>query len=163
MRRATSFITASASCAMALAATAANETPASSPEARWNAVVACAARPDERQRHQCVDEVLRQSGVLTDAQDQRDQRQRFGRDAVTPATRTTEPESLAFELAAVSESRDGRLTFTTRDGTVWRQTESREFAQTPRAGQTLTVHRGLLGNFLCDIDGRSAFRCSRSR
>ena len=146
-----------------VASAAAMDATGTSPEARWTAVVACADRPDERQRHACVDDVLRRAGVLTDAQEQRDQRQRFGRDAVPSAPQGPEPESIELVLASVSEGRDGRLLLTTRDGAVWRQTESRVFAQTPAAGQTLTVHRGAIGNFLCEVNGRSPFRCARSR
>jgi hypothetical protein len=142
---------------------AAMDAAGTSPEARWTAVVACADRPDERQRHACVDDVLRRAGVLTDAQEQRDQRQRFGRDAVPSAPKSEEPDSIDLVLASVSEGRDGRLVLTTRDGTVWRQTESRVFAQTPAAGQTLTVNKGAIGNFLCQVNGRSPFRCARSR
>ncbi len=148
MRRITGFIAVTVACATPVAAMAAID--AASPEARWNAVVACADRPDERARHACVDDVLRRAGVLTDAQEQRDQRQRFGRDPAAAAAKVDEPESIELELTAVSESRDGRVTLTTRDGTVWRQTESKSFAQTPAPGQTLTVHKGALGNFLCE-------------
>src|SRR5688500_17975087 len=34
----------------------------------WAAVAACAALPDATSRHQCVDGVLRRSGILSEAQ-----------------------------------------------------------------------------------------------
>jgi hypothetical protein len=132
-----------------------------SPEARWNAVVACAGRSDERERHACVDEVLRRAGVLTAAQDERDERQRFGRKAAPPAE--AETEAVNVRIQAASEGRDGRWSFTTEDGAVWRQTEDRNFAVTPQAGHTLTINKGMLGSFLCEVNGKSPFRCARSR
>jgi hypothetical protein len=146
---------------LVLAPLLASASEAASPEARWNAVVACAQRADERQRHACVDEVLRDAGVLTPEQKQREERQRFGR-VTTPAA-TPEPEALEVTIAAAAEGRDGRWTFTTQDGTVWRQSESRSFPVTPVAGQKLTVHKATLGSFLCLIDGKFPFRCARSR
>ncbi|MET0290801.1 MAG: hypothetical protein ABW136_00460 [Steroidobacteraceae bacterium] len=144
----------------AVAAAAAPETP----EARWNAVAACGSRNDERQRHACVDDVLRQAGVLNAEQDRRDERQRFGREpAPPPPPKIDEPDRLGAKLTDIAEGRNGFLTLTTDDGTVWRQTEAREDAQRPKAGQTLNIRKALSGTYLCQIENRAVFRCTRSR
>lgn len=163
MQRTSRLALASLAAAAWVASAAAMDDAGTSPESRWNAIVACADRPDERQRHACVDDVLRRAGVLTEAHEERDQRQRFGSTAVPSPPKRAEPDSIELVIASVSEGRDGRLVLTTRDGAVWRQTESRVFAQTPAAGHTLTVHKGAIGNFLCEVNGRSPFRCARSR
>jgi hypothetical protein len=119
------------------------------PEARWNAVVACASRAD-RDRHACVDGVLRDAGVL-------------GAAAASGAKDAPDPDVGKFTLGAVAEARNGFLTLTTEQGAVWRQTETRPPAPTPRAGQTLTVRKGLTGSPLCQVEGAAVFRCTRSR
>ena len=162
MRHTLTLLAATAALTASVAATAADAI-AATPEAGWNAIVACADRADERQRHACIDDVLRGAGVLTDAQQQRDRRQRFGGVVADPEAAAAEPDTIDVEVASVSESRDGRFTFTTRDGATWRQIESRIFALTPAAGQTLTIQKAALGSFLCTLNGRSPFRCSRTR
>ena len=131
-----------------------------SPEARWNAVAACAASADERERHACIDGVLRDAGVITREVEKRDERQRFGSDRTQQ--KAPEPEAMALTLASVTQARDGKLTLTTEDGAVWRQIESMDVLITPRPGQILTVHRASFGSFLCQVSTKT-FRCSRSR
>ena len=147
-------------------------------ESRWNAVAACGSNLDERQRHACVDDVLRRAGVLTAEQEQRDQRQRFGLNATSPrpgavtppgapdpdaATEPPVADKVEVKIAAVAESRDGKLVLTTEDGSVWRQIDSGLIRRTPEPGQTLSISKAALGSFLCSLGGKAAFHCRRSR
>jgi hypothetical protein len=130
-------------CGLGMQPMAASGAELTTPEERWSAVVSCASRSGERERHACVDEVLRQVGVLTEEQ--------------------VVPDAMDAKIAAVAQGRDGKLWFTTVDGAVWQQTESKSFALAPQAGQTLTIHKAMLGSFICLVNGKSAFRCARSR
>lgn len=159
MRRSVLLTLASLMASIAPAASAADM---STPEARWNAVASCGSRTDERARHACVDDVMRKAGVLGVEQERRDERQRFGRDPA-PAVKSDEPDTMQLKIGTVTEGRDGSLTLTTEDGVMWRQTETRPAAQRPKAGQTLTVRKAMMGSFLCQVESTALFRCARSR
>ena len=74
---------------MALPAAAWAQPAAGDPAASWAAITACAARQETEQRHQCMDAVLRQAGVLSDRQVVQSARQEFGRDSQPEPQRVT--------------------------------------------------------------------------
>lgn len=144
--------------------------------ANWTAVSQCAKQGSARARHDCVDRVLRDAGVLTPEMRQREQRQEFGSENVPPAPRVVAPspasparvpdappERLEAELATVTRAPDGRVVLTTRDGAVWQQNESQEITLLPKAGERLAIRKGSLGAYLCTLESRVSFRCRRVR
>jgi hypothetical protein len=136
-----------------------------SPEAGWAAIVKCAEIAEDRQRHECTDDVLRNAGVLAPAEGAR--RKRFGlqREEKPPgaAKLRQEDEKLEVTLAAVEKSGDGKLMLTTTENAVWRQVESDAVRPMPEQGQTLTIEKTSFGGFMCKTAKAVAFRCFRAR
>ena len=125
---------------------------ATTPEARWNAVAACATRADDRTRHACVDQVLHQAGLLE------------AEAVARPETAPPEmPERFEAQVAVVGKGSDGRITITTTDGAVWRQTETVELRFDPVVGQTIEIRKAALGSSLCVLPRNPAYRCRRTR
>lgn len=168
------------------AATPAAET-GSGAEAGWAAVTRCAQQETEPARHDCVDQVLRDAGLLTPELRARQQQRAFGLEqpaapppaakapvtkappapAATPSPATPPPESppdrVEVEIASVARSPDGKLVITTIDGAVWRQTESLTNYRLPAAGERMTIRRGALGGYLCTPSSKLSWRCARDR
>lgn len=159
-------------------------------EQGWAAVARCAQAESGPARHDCLDRVLRDAGLLTEAMNAQQQRRAFGLEdrpaipvppaaaapararataATPPASKavTATPEAadrLEADIATVQKSADGRLSLTTVDGAVWRQTESVEMPQSPVAGDRLSIRKGAMSGYRCSIAStRLTFRCARSR
>jgi len=170
----------------ATAATPAAETNAGA-EAGWTAVTRCAQQETERARHDCLDQVLREAGLLTPELRARQQQRAFGLEqpaaaapaapplvekalpargakpaAATPAAESA-PDRVEVEVASVVKGRDGKLVVTTTDGAVWRQTESLENYRLPAAGERMSIRRGKLGGYLCTPSSKLSWRCARDR
>jgi hypothetical protein len=167
---ATACIAIAGSCGLASAQSVASS------EARWNAISACASKADDRSRHACVDEVLREAGLLTVERQEKERRGRFGLDAqqvapkaaaapqapVAPVVEQSD-EHVEVQIATVTSAPDANLIVTTTDGAVWRQTESRAIRPVAAAGDTMVIRKASLGSFLCRVGNSVAYRCSRSR
>jgi len=52
--------------------------PAMNAESGWSAIGLCAVRSNERARHACIDDVLRQAGLLTPQAEAGERRRQFG-------------------------------------------------------------------------------------
>lgn len=149
---------------------------AADPTTSWQAVIACTGHRDAADRHDCIDQVLRQAGVLDPVREVQVQREDFGRatrpvapppavEAATPATRPTAPpsrqiDSIATTVAAARIGADGKLLVATAEASVWRQVDGETFRVTPPSGTGFEVERGSLGSFSCKV-GRSSYRCTR--
>ena len=180
---------AAVSCLATLASLTARSEGISSADAGWAAMKRCAAIADDKARHACTDETLRDAGLLgavkpasaaapSDAARAAappaaapatanvsgpDSRQRFGLQP-PPAPKPTPSESkLEVTLANVTQAGDGKLVMTTTDGATWRQVESEPIRPQPTQGQTMTIARKSLGGFMCESANRVAFRCYRTR
>lgn len=153
------------------------------PEAGWAAVAGCAQQVTERARHSCVDQVLRDAGLLTPQMSEQQQRRAFGFDNAAPpaaaapvppapapapaapaSARKADPDRMEAQIAAVATSADGgKLVITTSEGAVWRQTEALKVLPPPQAGDQLNIRKGALGSYLCRIGSSASWRCTRSR
>jgi hypothetical protein len=154
------------------------------PAAAWAEMQKCGALVNDGARHACADDVLRRFGALAPPEARAaEHRRQFGlelpkRQPVSPAarqdhpraapqlasTKTAAPDSdheISVTLGEVVLRGDGKLTLTTTDGAVWRQTESDPVRPTPKSGQTMVIERTALGGFMCKIGRWTAFRCMR--
>lgn len=148
----------------------------------WSAVGECAQRGDERSRHACLDDVLRQAGLLTRETEVRDRQQQFGLEGgagrvaspvpppvpapATPAVPEPRPpdvDRLQVEVAAATKGPDGKVVLTTTDGAVWQQTDSDTIQRLPTAGSPVNIRKASLGSYVCSLASRVAFRCRRTR
>lgn len=173
------------SLAMAMALSCAAATPAAaaaSAEAGWNAVTGCARQISDQARHACLDQVLRDAGLLASStaratvaptapvnEPQTSVPQAAPQPppapvAATPPAPTTPvpatPDRMETQVASVSTSALGRITITARDGTVWRQTESLRLPRPPMAGDVIQVRKGALGSYICAVGSNPSYRCA---
>lgn len=137
--------------------------PITNAEEGWAALQKCAALLDDRARHRCSDDVMRDGGLTPKPEMKAaEQRKRFGLTESVPAAKQEEAE-LAVTLTKVEKALDGKLVLTTSDGAVWKQIETESDRQEPAAGQAMTISKTLFGGYMCKPLKRVAFRCSRTR
>jgi hypothetical protein len=156
--------------ALALVAGPALGEEISGADAGWAAMKRCAAITEDKARHACTDETLRNAGLLSSvtqspkAVEKHVEKQKDFGLPPAPAPKPSPGESkLQVTLANVEQRGDGKLVLTTTDGAVWRQVESEDIRPMPAQGQTMTIARKSLGGFMCESANRVAFRCYRSR
>ena len=156
-----------------------------SAEQGWSAVARCAKEDSVRARHDCVDRLMREAGLLTDEIQARQQRRAFGMEGQPPApsrppapapvaapaaqpppvpAAPENPDRLEAAISSVQIAADGRLSVTTADGAVWRQTESVDMPQPPRAGDRMIIRKGAMSGYRCSIRSSNLlYRCERTR
>ncbi len=147
-------------------------------EVGWAAVTRCAQQRNEQARHTCVDQVLREAGLLNQQVPIREsQRMAEPVTKVLPAAAppqapppppalpqagpASEPERLRTVVASATASADGRLTVTTSEGSVWRQTETLRIPRAPSTGDAMDIRKGALGGYICAVGSNPAYRCAR--
>lgn len=168
-----------------LAVGAAQAQPGGDAAANWEAVVQCAGRSGAAARHACIDQLLRDRGVLDRERELTDARQSFGQErraapppapapapapAAAPVARPPasapppaappELKALHTQVAAVRTGADRMLTITTTEGAVWRQTQTIDMRIPPAKGDTIEIEESALGGHRCKF-GSKIFRCRR--
>jgi len=170
-----------------LAIGTAHAQPAGDAAGNWEAVVQCAGQSGAAARHACIDQVLRDRGVLDRERELSDARQAFGQErraapapvsapapvpppAVTPVapapasmpppSAPPELKALQTQIAAVRLGADRLLTITTTEGAVWRQTQTIDMRLPPVKGDTIEIEESALGGHRCKF-GSKIFRCRR--
>lgn len=149
--------------------------------ANWGAVAECGGIDDAARRHECVDDVLSRTGILSDERVAQAARADFG-NPQRPATRgvTSTPEvaqaadasrsvparaadieELVTTVTAVSTTGYKRLLVTTAEGSIWEQTQAEDFRSDPKPGDAFTIQRGAIGGFRCQFRQASLYRCRR--
>jgi hypothetical protein len=154
--------------------------------ANWDAVVQCARLSGATARHDCIDQLLRDKGVLDSQRELSDARQSFGQDrrvetraapvaahapviapsvtaAAPPPPRPSAPpelKALQTQIASVRVGANRMLVITTAEGAVWRQTQTTEIRTLPVKGDAIEIEQGALGGHRCKI-GSKMFRCQR--
>jgi hypothetical protein len=142
----------------------------------------CAAIADDKARHTCTDNTLRDAGLLEPPAAAK--RKAFGLQkaepsplaaaAAPPVDRSSagtpsssaakkEKEHIEVTLAKVEQGGDRKLVLTTADGAVWHQVESVAVHPVPKEGQTMQIEARSLGGFMCEPSKYVAFRCYRSK
>ena len=139
--------------------------------ANWQAIVACAERPNPENRHACVDSVLREAGVLDPEREIAAQRESFGEtlrddEHVEQARRETAsappPEITKLETTVANAliGGDRLLVIATAEGAVWKQLDGSPFRRVPAKGAAFSAEEGALGSYRCKI-GSDVYRCQR--
>jgi hypothetical protein len=170
--------------AMVVPAAALAQGGAGAAERNWAAISECGAITDSGRRLQCMDDVLRQAGVLgSGAIADRQRPPEQGRDdQAAPAMAAAQPAARRAQSAAAQPSRasqpalgdDGQMTtsiasirtigyqrllVTTAEGSVWEQTEEKPFLTVPKAGDAFSVQSALFGSYRCRFNESSRYRC----
>jgi hypothetical protein len=177
----------SAFCMVAIAQGPAVALGESAGEAGWAKMAQCATLGDDKARHTCTDDALREAGLLTDETKATAKRKAFGLQKPTPLAAAAAPpapapaaapasaaspapqpkqdpsEHLEVTLAKVDHAGDGKLVLTTTDGAVWHQVESDAVRQVPKQGEMMKIVARSLGGFMCQPSKYVSFRCYRSK
>ncbi len=72
-------------------------------------------------------------------------------------------KSLVLTLADVENTPRGLLLMTATDGAVWEQTDGDSVPGDPVPGDTVTVKKGFLGGYFCQVNRWQEVRCQRDR
>jgi hypothetical protein len=71
--------------------------------------------------------------------------------------------SLVLTLADVENTPRGLLLMTATDGAVWEQTDGDSVPGDPVPGDTVTIKKGFLGGYFCQVNRWQEVRCQRDR
>ena len=148
------------------------------PAANWQAIAICAQQPSERARHECVDNVLRATGLLDQPQEVAQQRETFGEPErrqvpgapppppELPPEFTSAPppppeiDRLLTTIEQAMLGSDRKLIFRTAEGAVWKQLDGPRIRKAPDAGTPLSIEEAALSSYRCRF-GSIIFRCER--
>jgi hypothetical protein len=74
------------------------------------------------------------------------------------------PSEITLEVAQVAVVQPvGRLVIFSTDGQIWEQTDSDTIGDPPQAGFQMTIHKGVIGGYLCDVTKFKTVHCKRDR
>ena len=174
------FWAGAAVCALVVPAMAGAQANGGDAARNWAAIEQCAAVKNAERRHECLDGVLQQAGVLSGEQRAQEVREEFGREdrpaprpAPAPAVaaqaaqpvpappRAAELDEIVTTVKATRSIGYQRLRVTTAEGSVWDQTQGEGFVVEPKAGDRFSVERGAMNSFLCQFGRQSRYRCER--
>jgi hypothetical protein len=158
---------------------AAQTSPSMNAEQGWSAIGRCASISNERARHGCLDDVLRNAGLLTPQVEATERRRQFGLDGDStrapreadavpppsppPPSRSETVERLEAAIATIDKGADGKVVITTTDGALWKQTDADTIPRLPAAGDLVKIRKATFGSFLCELPSHHTFRCVRSK
>ena len=170
-------------CALVVPAIAWAQTNGGNAERNWAAIEQCAAIGNAARRHECIDGVLQQAGILSSQQVAQEVREEFGKEdrpaprpvpapvvaaraqpaqpGAAPA-RAADLDELVTTVAATRAIGYKRVRVTTADGSVWDQTQAESFSAEPKQGDRFSVERAAMDSFLCQFGRSSRYRCERT-
>ncbi len=161
----------------------AQETPGTPPS--WDTLVRCAQMPSEDARLACYDAAMRAAGFAPKPEAvTAEKHKRFGLSipqvgllkrhgkeegaqaaGATPSAPAKESEDeITVELAQVATLQPvGKLLLFTTDGQIWEQTDTDSVSPLPKSGDSIRIHKGRIGGYLCDVNNYKSVRCRRQR
>ena len=148
----------------------------------WDTLVRCAQTPNESARLACYDAAMRAAGYAPNpAAVAEEHRKGFGLSlpkmgalnrhrkdegaqaagAAAPAPEAN-PDRIEVTVDQVAITQPlGRILIFTTEGQIWQQTDSTTVNSYPKEGDTVEIHKGPLGGYLCDANKYQAVRCKR--
>jgi hypothetical protein len=69
----------------------------------------------------------------------------------------------AVTVGSTGRTPDGKLTLVTTDGALWVQTDTLPVDRPPAAGSQITIVRGRVGGYFCDVTRYQSVRCERRK
>lgn len=140
------------------------------------AVLQCRAVPDEATRIACFDRTTlllegaskRTEIVLVDREDSVETRRaqfgfsprRFRPFGLGREVDNDVSEVTSTIVSASSAARHPNIRFSIKDGSIWETTQGTR-GSPPRTGESVTIKRGPLGNYLASVGGRISLRVMR--
>ncbi len=159
----------------ATAVSAQNAAPA------WDTLVRCAQTPDEAARLACYDAAMRAAGYAPNPTAvAENHRKTFGLTApkvnvfkhrkqeegarsaggAPPPEENADRIDVVIDQIAITQPSNRIVVFTT-DGAIWQQTDTTPINSYPKEGDSMIVHKGPLGGYLCDVNKYQSVRCKR--
>ncbi len=145
----------------------------------WPSLVRCAEMGDESDRLNCYDAAMRTAGYAPKPAAVSAARHRLfglaapklgvlkhkGKDKVETAKASggEDEDNVTVTLGQVARLHDDKLLLITTEGAIWEQTDQVEVQPQPKEGQSMTIRRGPLGGFFCDVNKWKSVRCTRTR
>ena len=148
----------------------------------WDALVRCAQTPDESERLACYDAAMHAAGYAPDAaavsavhhksfglsmpkvnvfkQKKREEGAKIAGAAPAPIEESPNQIEVTIDQIAITQPA-GKIVIFTSDGQIWRQTDTTTVNSMPKEGDTLSIHKEVLGGFFCDVNKYQSVRCSR--
>lgn len=184
--------TAGVACGMVLAgglAAVAWSQPAKAPPS-WDALTRCAEIGDRDDRVDCYDAAMRAAGYAPRPEVVAESRRRFfglsvpevnlrrgkhndeakqSRAEAKAERKRQEHEvrqdedNVTVTLVRVATEGPGTLLMVTDEGQIWEQSAAETITHTPKAGDTMDIHRSKFGGYFCDITSYQSIRCKRLR
>lgn len=146
-----------------------------------DAVIRCRGIADGARRLQCFDAAVatlaeataRHDIVVVDRNEVRETRRRlfgfalpnirlFGGGDRDEQDEADEVRELNGTVARATNGRGRRWVVTLEDGSIWTQTDDRPLAIWPERGTSVVIRRGMLGNFMMEVDGQPGIRVRRT-
>ncbi len=148
----------------------------------WNTLVRCAQTPDETARLACYDSAMRAAGYAPNptavAEAHRKgfglpfpkvsalnrHKKEEGRQAggAAPETPEANPDVIEVSVDQIAITQPlGRIVIFTTEGQIWQQTDSTQISEYPKEGDSITIHKGVIGGYLCDANKYQSVRCKR--
>ena len=149
----------------------------------WDTLVRCAQTPDESARLACYDTAMRAAGFAPNpaavAEEHRKgfglsfpkmsalkrHKKEEGSQAAGPAPPPApegNPNEIEVTVDQIAITQPlGRIVIFTSDGQIWQQTDTTQVNSYPKEGETLSIHKEVLGGYLCDANKYQAVRCKR--
>ena len=171
-------------CALVAPAIASAQASAGDAERNWAAIEQCAAVRNADRRHECMDNVLQQAGILSGQQVAQEVREEFGKEdrpaprpapverpqpaaqaSAAPAPAPARAADLHEIVTTVASARTigyQRVRVITAEGSVWDQTQAETFNSEPKQGDRFSVERGSMNSYLCQFGRSSRYRCERT-
>lgn len=81
-----------------------------------------------------------------------------------PAPPEENPDRSTVQIAQVATLQPtGKLLIVTDDGQVWEQIDTTQVNDFPKPGDSMEIHKGTLGSYLCEANKYQEVRCKRDR
>jgi hypothetical protein len=171
------------SVSVASIAVAQDAPPPGTPPA-WDTLVRCAQTPDESARLACYDAAMRAAGYAPNPaavaaehrktfglampkvnvfkhKKQEEGAQAAGAQAAPEEENPNRIETTVDQIAITQPA--GKIVIFTTDGQIWRQTDTTQINSYPKEGDKLVVHRGVLGDYMCDVNKYQSVHCVRAK
>jgi len=148
----------------------------------WDTLVKCAQTPDESARLACYDAAMRAAGYSPNPEavaaehhkafglsmpkvtvfkkkKQEEGAEVAGAAPAPPVDNPNQTEITVDQIAITQPA--GKIIIFSTDGQIWRQVDTTSINNLPKEGDTVPIHKEVLGGYFCDVNKYQSVRCQR--
>jgi hypothetical protein len=168
--------------AFVAAASAQNAPPATGTPPAWGTLVGCAQTANAKDRLACYDSAMRAAGYAPNPEAvAAEHRKTFGltvpsinlgghkkkteeaqAGAASPPEENPNEVDVTVDQVAITQP-TGKVIIFTSDGQIWKQTDTTSVNSYPKEGDTIHIHREVLGGYFCDVNKYQSVSCVRAK